>query len=116
MPPLQSLKRRQDFLTAAANRRKYVAHGFILQMGKCDTARDGCRLGFTVSKKVGNAVERNRVKRRLRAACRDIMQEKAHPGCDYVLIGRRNALTCSFDRLTRDLAQGLLRLNKGQAS
>ncbi len=114
MPPLQSLKRRRDFLAIAATRQKYVAKGFILQIRKHPEQEDLIRIGYTVSKKVGNAVERNRVKRRLRAASQLIMPEKARPACDYVLIGRRNALTCSFDRITRDLSDALTRLNEGQ--
>ena len=114
MSPLQSLKRRPDFLAVAATRRKYVAKGFVLQSGQHAEDSGMARLGFTVSKKVGNAVERNRVKRRLREAARQIMPEKARMGCDYVLIGRKNALTCSFSRILDDLTDAMRHLNKGR--
>ena len=59
------------------------------------------RVGYTVSKKVGNAVERNRVRRRLRAAVRESLERR--PGRDYVVIGRRAALTRPWTALVDDL-------------
>ena len=60
------------------------------------------RVGFTVSKKVGNAVERNRVRRRLREVVRLAPPAPMRPGHDYVLIGRRAALDLPFERLIED--------------
>lgn len=68
------------------------------------------RIGFTVSKKVGNAVARNRAKRRLRAAAAAVLPVRAAPGMDYVLIGRQATLARPFDELKADLATALTRL------
>lgn len=71
------------------------------------------RVGFTVSKKVGNAVERNRVRRRLRVVAADVLPHRAHAGRDYVIIGRRTALTRAFGDLKRDLETALGRTDDG---
>lgn len=68
------------------------------------------RVGFTASRKVGGAVERNRARRRLKAAVAGIMPEHAMPGLDYVVIGRQATLTRRFSDLTDDLATALRRL------
>jgi ribonuclease P protein component len=68
------------------------------------------RVGFTVSKKVGNAVERNRVRRRLREMVRLSQAATMQPGHDYVLIGRRAALRMPFERLVEDFSRALDRL------
>jgi ribonuclease P protein component len=94
-----------------------VAPGLILQAsprsGGADTRHgtDGdspaLRIGFTVSRKVGNAVVRNRVRRRLRAAAELVMPVRARPDCDYVVIGRRQSLTRPFPALVEDLELAL---------
>ena len=127
---MERLKQRADFLAAAAGA-KAPAGPFVLQMRE---RHDGApsRFGFTVSKKVGNAVERNRVRRRLREVVRlsttlahdpekwepvfgkDHAQSKelARPtGHDYVLIGRRAALGTPFDRMIADFAGALKRVH-----
>ena len=72
------------------------------------------RVGFTVSKKVGNAVERNRVRRRLREIVRLAPPARMRPGYDYVLIGRRAALDLPFDRLVEDFDRALGRVHAGR--
>jgi ribonuclease P protein component len=67
-------------------------------------------VGFTVSRKVGNAVVRNRVRRRLRAAAAAVLSARARPGFDLVLIGRTAAMAHPFERLKRDLEAALGRL------
>lgn len=70
-------------------------------------AEGGFRVGFTASRKVGSAVARNRARRRLRAAVREVMPDNARPGHDYVVIARRDALSRPFDELVGDLASAL---------
>jgi ribonuclease P protein component len=107
---MQRLTRRADFL-AAAGGAKIPAAAFVLQAR--DRGDEGpARVGFTVSKKVGGAVERNRVRRRLHEVVRLSPAERLHAGTDYVLIGRRSALDLPFERLVDDFAGALGRLHK----
>lgn len=71
-----------------------------------------CALGFTATKKIGKAHVRNRTKRRLRAAARNIFSAKALAGVQYVIIGRYNTASCPFDKLTADLLLAVKRINK----
>ena len=107
----QRLKQRADFLAATAGAKAPVS-GFVLQAR--DRREDGpVRVGFTCSKKVGNAVERNRVRRRLREVVRLAPQEAMRRGYDYVLIGRRTALNLPFERLVEDFNRALGRVHGG---
>ena len=69
----------------------------------------GLRAGFTVTKKIGNAVVRNRLKRRLRAAARAVLPTAGIPHADHVLIGRSEGLTRDFAALKADLVRALAR-------
>src|SRR5829696_442847 len=105
---MERLKQRADFLAAAGGLRAATA-AFVLQARK--RIDDGpVRVGFTVSKKVGGAVERNRVRRRLREIVRLCAPESLRAGHDYVVIGRRAALSLPFDRMTKDFDGALRRL------
>lgn len=85
---LERLRRRADFVAVARGKRS-VMSGLILQAR--DRGESGAtRIGFTCSKKVGNAVSRNRAKRRLRALAQEVLAPVSRPGWDYVLIGRRD--------------------------
>ena len=100
------LKNRDDFLRAQRGIRRSAA-GLTLEICPTpdDAAQDGrFRLGFTASRKVGGAVERNRAKRRLRAAAQAVLPEQALPRTDYVLIARPATLTRPFADLVKDLA------------
>lgn len=72
------------------------------------------RFGFTVTKKVGNAVERNRIRRRLREVVRLAAGTRTRAGHDYVLVGRRAALKLPFDRLVQDFDGALRRIHAGR--
>lgn len=96
------LKKRRCFLKAAHNGKKFVSSTMILQAVPQDEIA-GMRLGFTVTKKLGNAVVRNRIRRRLRAVCQEIFPVKGLAGFDYVVIGRSAALEAPFETLKKDL-------------
>jgi ribonuclease P protein component len=110
------LKRRSDFLRVAGAARKWVAPGLILQVRPHDRDRPTAaalpplRVGFTVSRKVGGAVVRNRARRRLHAVVANVMPAHAAPGRDYVLIGRAGTIRRPFRDLTGDLETALKRL------
>jgi ribonuclease P protein component len=106
------LKRRAEFLRVAGAGRKSVTPGLILQVApQLDAAAspegDTLRVGFTASRKVGIAVERNRARRRLRAAVRQVMALHAAPGRDYVLIARAGTAGRPFAALLGDLKAAL---------
>ena len=106
---LPRLKRRADFLRVAAANRKCATPGLVLQAAASE-AGAAPRVGFTVSRKVGDAVRRNRARRRLRAAADRLMPACAAPGRDYVIIGRAATLERPFEALLGDLEQALARL------
>lgn len=112
--------KRADFL-AAARGRQVEKPGFILQAvhrpaeaGEAHAL--AARFGFTISRRVGNAVVRNRIRRRLREAVRIAAPDHAKNGSDYVLIARRAALDLPFARLTSDLADGIDRIERGEGT
>ncbi|MGH6726948.1 MAG: ribonuclease P protein component [Pseudolabrys sp.] len=108
---MERLKQRAEFL-AAATGAKISAAAFVLQARR--RKDDGpARFGFTVSKKVGNAVERNRVRRRLREIVRHAAANRIRIGHDYVLIGRRAALNVPFARIAEDFEGALRRMHAG---
>lgn len=110
--PMERLRQRADFL-AAATGMKVPLTAFVLHARKRGD-NGPVRVGFTVSKKVGNAVERNRVRRRLREIVRHSNQNRMQSGHDYVLVGRRAALTLPFDRLAQDFEGALRRTQAGR--
>jgi ribonuclease P protein component len=111
---LQVLKKRPDFLRAAQGRRQGTA-GFLLQARNRGDASAAVRVGFTCSKKLGNAVARNRAKRRLREIARQVLPGGARPGWDYVLVGRPGATAeREFALLLDDLATALRSVHGGR--
>ncbi|MEM8570754.1 MAG: ribonuclease P protein component [Pseudomonadota bacterium] len=102
---LQTLLKRRDFLAVARGSHK-AKSAFVLQARQRPNAAQHSppRIGITCSKKVGNAVARNRAKRRLREAARNVLPQLGRTGWDYVLIGRRNTTeSIEFGRLLTDL-------------
>ena len=132
----QRLKRRREFLLVARAGRKWAAPGLVLPMldrhsvpntnasdhsDKHTSSRTGdpinendIRIGFTVTRKVGGAVIRNRARRRLRAAVETVMPTHAAPGRDYVVIGRAKTNARPFSDLVGDLETALRKLNAWQ--
>lgn len=93
MTTITTLTKRPDFLRAARAKR-HATKGLVLQArkrGADEPDPDLIRVGYTCSKKLGNAVTRNRAKRRLRAIAREVLPKLGHRGWDYVLVGRAGA-------------------------
>lgn len=104
------LIKRADFLRLAKGRR-YAAPGLVLQMQASPATASELRIGFTATKKLGNAVVRNRVKRRLREVARAVMPGYATNGCDYVLIAREATSKRLYAALIEDLKLALLKVH-----
>ena len=109
------LNRRADFLAANGALRAPCA-GFVLLVRPRGDGDPRIRLGLTVSKKVGNAVVRNRMKRRFRALAREILPEAGIAGADHVLIGRTGGIERPFETLAEELRAALGKLAKKAAS
>ncbi|MEO1562279.1 MAG: ribonuclease P protein component [Pseudomonadota bacterium] len=104
---LTILKKRQDFLACNKGRRQVTA-GFVLLGRPRRDGSDAIRVGFTCSKKLGNAVARNRAKRRLREVARLGLPNNGQAGWDYVLIGRPEAtVSRDFASMQTDLSRAL---------
>ncbi|MFZ3483658.1 ribonuclease P protein component [Sphingomonas sp. 3-13AW] len=105
------LTRRSEYLAANGGKRAPMP-GFVLLVRAREDADPTMRIGITVSKKVGNAVARNRVKRRFRALAREILPEAGVPGADHVLIGRTAAIERPYDSLKAELAKALRKVTR----
>jgi ribonuclease P protein component len=106
---MKRLRQRADFL-AAARGLKVPSASFVLQ-ARDRSDQHPARVGFTVSRKVGNAVERNRVRRRLREVVRLTSRDALRPGHDYVLVGRRAALSAAFSDLAADYDRAIAHIH-----
>jgi len=110
-----TLKRRSQYLRVRKGAR-CATSAFVLEAkARSEEARPpagGPRFGFTVARAVGKAVERNRIRRRLKAAVRDAAPEHARDEFDYVLIARRPALTSHFAALVGELARAFARVHR----
>ena len=121
-PGLPHLKKRRDFLCVARKGRKWATPGLVLQAwgparpnqledNTKSSLEQNARIGYTVSRKVGNAIARNRAKRRLRAVAGQVLPAHARAGTDIVIIGRLATLTRPFEHLVSDLKTALKKLN-----
>ncbi len=103
------MTRRADYLAANRGRRQ-TTPGFILLVNDRRDSDPVPRIGITVSKKVGGAVVRNRMKRRFRALARELLPVHAIAGADHVLIGRKDGIERDFDLLRAEMIKALGRL------
>jgi len=107
--PIRKLTRRSEFLACA--KAPYCAKGAIVVQARPRDDDDALvRVGFTATKRIGGAVQRNRAKRRMREAARQILPLMATPGTDYVIIARTGVITRDWTRLLDDVKSALLRL------
>lgn len=109
-PPAR-LKKRAEFLRVARGT-KAAMPGLVLQALRQPDPQAPLRAGYTVTRKVGCAVVRNRARRRLRALARALLPDAGRPGYDYVLVGRAATLSRSFDALLGDLHAALARVHQ----
>ncbi|MCW4116431.1 ribonuclease P protein component [Aurantimonas sp. MSK8Z-1] len=108
-PAVERIRKRADFLAARAGRRLNGPFFFVETRDRADGAPP--RVGFTVTKKVGNAVERNRIRRRLREAIRLGCRADMLCGFDYVIVARRDLLHLPFATLTSELSRRFGRMS-----
>ena len=106
LEPPAVLRKRSDFLAANAGRRA-ATPGFVLLVRDRADRDPQIRVGFTVTKKIGGAVVRNRMKRRFRALAREVIPAHGLPGCDHVMIGRSAGIEREFALLRDDLTRAL---------
>ena len=118
-PSLRRLRKRPEFLRVARAGRRWVTPGLILQVRRgsrrffrlAPDETEAIGVGFTASRKVGKAVERNRARRRLRAVAREVLPTAGAPGYDYVLIARAGTLGRPYIELSKDLKTALARVS-----
>jgi ribonuclease P protein component len=108
---LATISKRADFLAANAGLRA-TTPGFILLVRDRKDSDRSMRVGFTVTKKIGGAVVRNRMKRRFRALAREIVPVKGFAGADHVMIGRAKGIERDFGAMRSELASALDRLRE----
>ncbi|WP_089177524.1 ribonuclease P protein component [Bosea sp. AS-1] len=108
---LARLTQRKEFLAAAEHGRRFRSSSFTVQVrdAAAEEGRDSLRLGLTASRKTGNAVKRNRIRRRLRAAAAKALAGQTDRACDVVVIARSEVLGTTFDRLVADLSVAIER-------
>ena len=108
---LTTLRIRRDFLAANAGKRAPMP-GFVLLVREREDGDPAMRLGITVTKKIGGAVVRNRMKRRFRALARELLPEQGVAGADHVLIGRAGGVERDFSALKVEFVKALAKLRR----
>lgn len=108
---METLRKRSEFIAAQKSGKKIVTRTIVVEAA--ENKHDIIRVGYTVSKKVSKlAVTRNKIKRRLRAAAREILPELGVKGKDYVLVGRHNAFVNDFAVIVEDLKYAVKKIGK----
>ncbi len=112
------LKKRAEFLAMRAGAKMHSAAMIVESRVRVNSETRGeePRFGFTVTKKTGNSVVRNRIRRRLREAVRQVCAASAKPGHDYVLVGKQAALRTPFSTIVADVARGLDQTGRNKAN
>ncbi|WP_290994481.1 ribonuclease P protein component [Hyphomicrobium sp.] len=117
IPILPTLKARSEFLAVRGGRRSSTP-AFLVEMRErpdvITRAVEGPRFGFTITKKIGNAVTRNRIRRRLKAAFAADLKQRTLGACDYVVVARRAALDRPYALLLGDVTQAMSALQHGR--
>ena len=111
---IESLKQRKEFLKVAKGLR-WRTKGFLIQgiRRETDESNQTIRIGITCSKKLGNAVTRNRAKRRLRHLAQKTLPHCGEPGWDYVMIGFKDTtVNLDFDKMNKDLIWALTKMHR----
>jgi len=109
-PAVERLTRRPEFLRIARSGRNWVTPGLILQTLDRSSSECGSRVGLTASRRVGNAVARNRARRRLRTVVQTVISNHGKLDHDYVVIARKETTQRSYAELLNDLETALKRL------
>ena len=110
---LDVLKKRADFVRASKSQRVGTPGIHLQARKRVEGEAAGVRVGFTCSMKVGNAVARNRAKRRLREVARQVLPNHGRDGWDYVLVGRKDMTArLPFETLLQDLKRALIAIHK----
>lgn len=101
---IKTLKKRADFLLIQNSGHKWVSHGFVIQVKPASSSDNSIRVGYTVTKKIDkSSVNRNRIKRRMRAIAAEVLACHGKDGFDYILVGRPLTLTREYADLRNDL-------------
>ncbi len=111
MTKILTFKKRKDFLRVAKG--FYVAtHNMVLQATRSLYKKNDFFVGYTATKKIGNAVIRNLSKRRLRAVARENLIQLGLPNVDYVFIAKKTTHSCNYEELTKDVIYAIKKINK----
>lgn len=108
---VKTLEKRRDFLAANSGKRAPMP-AFVLLVKTRGDGDPAMRVGYTVTKKIGNAVVRNRIKRRFRALAREVLPVSGIAGADHILIGRPDGMTRDFAVLCADLTKALAKVSR----
>lgn len=111
MAKILTFKKRKDFLRVASSFHVATRH-MVLQAAHSLSQTEDIWVGFTATKKIGNAVCRNKSKRRLRAIVREVLTQNALPHIDYIFIARQSTACCDFQELKQDTVYALKKINK----